>query len=95
MDCSSCHNVHVNEVNSPAIFSKRCISCHNCSIKPTPGLVLSDNCVDCHMPRLASKKITLKLANIDQATPDLVRSHKVAVYPEQTKEFIKRLSVRP
>jgi hypothetical protein len=91
MDCSSCHNVHVNEVNSPAVFSKRCISCHNCTIKPTPGLVLSDNCIDCHMPRLASKKITLKLANIDQATPDLVRSHKVAVYPEQTKAFIKSL----
>jgi hypothetical protein len=95
MDCSSCHNVHVTEVNSPAIFSQRCMSCHTgptgCTIKPTPGLVLSKNCIDCHMPRLASKKITLKLANIDQATPDLVRSHKVAIYQEQTKAFIEAL----
>jgi nitrate/TMAO reductase-like tetraheme cytochrome c subunit len=96
MDCSSCHNVHINEINTPATFSQKCISCHNqdgvahntCTIKPTPGLVLSKNCVDCHMPRLASKKITLKMADQENTTPDLVRTHKVAIYMEQTKAFI-------
>jgi hypothetical protein len=96
MDCSSCHNVHVNEVNSPAIFSQRCISCHNgngvahntCTLKPTPGLVLSKNCIDCHMPRLASKKITLKMSGEGNTTPDLVRTHKIAIYREETKAFL-------
>jgi len=94
MDCSSCHNVHTNEVNSPLTFSQRCISCHNsngvtCGIKPTRDLVLENNCVDCHMPLLESKKITLKLAT--QTTPDLVRTHKVGIYKKQTAAFIKAL----
>jgi hypothetical protein len=96
MDCSSCHNVHRNEANSPEIFSQRCMTCHNqngaahttCTFKPTPGLVLSKNCIDCHMPKLASKKITFKLANEGIPTPDLIRTHKVAVYLEETKAFV-------
>ncbi|SFF00655.1 Cytochrome c554 and c-prime [Chitinophaga sp. CF118] len=99
MDCASCHDVHVNEVNSPQIFSPRCISCHNengmahntCTFKPTNGLVLSKNCIDCHMPLLESKKITLKLANADNVTPDLVRTHRIAIYREQTKAFLDKI----
>jgi hypothetical protein len=95
MDCASCHNVHVNEVNSPAIYSQRCLACHGahdtCTVKPARGLTLSKNCVDCHMPRLESRKITLKMSNADNKTPDLVRTHKVAIYMEQTKAFIAAL----
>ena len=29
MDCSSCHNVHVNEAGNKQVFSQRCMNCHN------------------------------------------------------------------
>jgi nitrate/TMAO reductase-like tetraheme cytochrome c subunit len=96
MTCSSCHNVHGREVNEPALFSQRCISCHNstvkaeCKVKPTAGIVLSENCIDCHMPSLPSKAIFLQLADPSKSTADFVRTHRVAIYPETVKEFIKQ-----
>jgi hypothetical protein len=31
------------------------------------------------------------MSDKNKSTPDLVRTHRIAVYPEQTKMFIKRL----
>lgn len=98
LDCSSCHNVHVSERNDMATFSRRCMSCHSangiahdsCTFKPPAGVLLSDNCVDCHMPLQPSKKITLKLASAKEITQDLVRTHKVGVYPDVTDQFLQR-----
>ena len=62
MDCSSCHNVHVNEANNPELFSQRCMNCHNnanhnfCTQPAMQGLVLNNNCIDCHMPAIAIQK---------------------------------------
>ena len=85
LDCSSCHNVHVNERHDMATFSQRCLNCHSthdtCTVKAPAGVLTKDNCIDCHMPQLPSKKITLKLANATTVTPDLVRTHRVAIYP--------------
>jgi hypothetical protein len=98
MTCSSCHNVHGKEVNEPALFSQRCMNCHNgsvnnkqtiCRFKPPAGMVLSSNCIDCHMPNLPSKAIFLQMANASKSTADLVRTHRVAIYPEAVKTFIK------
>jgi hypothetical protein len=96
MDCSSCHNVHVNEANSAGLFSQRCMTCHNesshitCSIMQTPGLILSNNCIDCHMPALPSQKILL-LSNSSRTIHNLVHTHRVAIYPESTKEYLQKL----
>jgi hypothetical protein len=106
MDCSSCHNPHVNEANNPKLFSQRCMTCHNpaahntCTVKPAPGLVLSDNCIDCHMPALPSQKIVLTLAASpsrpgnptgaaglsasSEPISNLVRTHHIAIYPAAT-----------
>ena len=97
MDCSSCHNVHNNEVNSPQLYSTRCMACHNdaahnnCTLPAMEGLTKADNCVDCHMPLLPSKKIFLQLADAKKSTPDLVRTHHVGIYPEQTKLFLAKI----
>jgi Cytochrome c554 and c-prime len=97
LDCSSCHNVHANEVSSPKLFSSRCMNCHNtsnhntCTIKKMKGLVLADNCIDCHMPALPSKAIFLQLSDPSKSTPDLVRTHRVSIYPKNTKEFLEKL----
>lgn len=96
MNCSSCHNVHGREVNEMVVFSQRCMNCHNgtaqpeCTVKPAEGMVLSNNCIDCHMPLLPSKAIFLQLEDPAKSTADLVRSHRIAIYPGATKEFIKR-----
>ncbi len=97
MDCSSCHNVHADEVNSPKLFSGRCMNCHNeathhtCTITPVKGLVLGDNCIDCHMPALPSKKIFLQLSDPNKSTPDLVRTHRVGIYLKSTNEYLEKI----
>jgi hypothetical protein len=97
MDCSSCHNVHVNEANNPELFSTRCMNCHNnashnfCTQPATQGLVLKNNCIDCHMPALPSKKIFLEVADKAKSTPDLLRTHLISIYKEQTKRYLQKI----
>ena len=97
LDCSSCHNVHVNEANNPQIFSQRCITCHaqtqHSTLKISPGtqLMFNNNCIDCHMPMLPSRKIILTVANSENVVPDLVRTHRVGIYPEKTNEFLENI----
>ncbi len=100
MDCSSCHNVHVNEHGNTELFSQRCMSCHNgvahksCTMPPTAGLVLGNNCIDCHMPALPSQKIVLELSNIadtGKTISNLVRTHHIAIYPDYTKAYLQKL----
>jgi len=97
MDCSSCHNVHVNEANNPGLFSLRCMNCHNndnhnfCTQPAMPGLVLKANCIDCHMPALPSKKIFLEVEDKAKSTPDLIRTHLISIYKEQTKLYLLRV----
>ncbi|WP_343691933.1 multiheme c-type cytochrome [Chitinophaga sp.] len=95
MDCGSCHDVHQDEAKNPGLFSKRCMNCHSkndtCRFRPENGLVLSENCIDCHMPAMASAKITFKMERDKAAIPDLVRTHRVGIYLEETKAFVKGL----
>ena len=97
LDCSSCHNVHVNEANSPEIFSQRCITCHTetkhatLQIRADRKVMFNKNCIDCHMPMLPSKKIVLNVADFENVVPDMVRTHRVGIYPEKTKEFLQKI----
>ena len=81
------------------------MTCHNeaahntCTIAPRPGLVLSDNCIDCHMPALASRKIAIQgsglskelMSGASKAIPALVRTHHIAVYPESTNQYLEKI----
>jgi hypothetical protein len=90
MDCSTCHSIHVNEAGNLKAFSQRCMSCHNgsmhksCTVQPKAGLVLSDNCIDCHMPALPSQRIILQFSKPGDTTrffiSNLVRTHRIAIY---------------
>lgn len=103
LDCQSCHDPHTNEYGQAAVYSARCMSCHNgialhsCSMpeiskqlakaassKAAPAV----NCVDCHMPALPSNKITLQIDGQDQLVHDLVRTHRVAIYPDIAREYL-------
>jgi hypothetical protein len=98
MDCSSCHNVHNNEVNKPALFSSRCITCHrqpdhaSLQLSASREELLKNNCIDCHMPMLPSRSITLNVANGDKQIPDTVRTHHIGIYPEKSKDYLSRLA---
>lgn len=94
LTCNSCHNVHVKERENIAVFSQRCINCHTNvhhtfedNMKNGSGLIQS-NCIDCHMPLKASKKISLLTKQKTVATPDFIRTHLITLYPEETKRFI-------
>ncbi len=90
MDCSSCHNTHKTEKNEPALFSQRCMNCHQDSKHPSVeklGKTISNNCIDCHMPMQASRVISFQESGKQQKAPYLLRSHRIAIYPEETKKI--------
>lgn len=95
MDCSSCHNTHVTEKNNPVLFSQRCITCHEAADHPLASelgtAALTKNCIDCHMPVRPSKLIAFQLAGETRKTPYLLRSHRIAVYPEETQKILSYL----
>ena len=92
MDCSTCHNVHNDEFEKPKLFSAKCISCHpdanHSTIQMKKTVALSDNCIDCHMPVLASKKIQLNVKVGQQLLPDYLRTHYISVYKDASEKFI-------
>ena len=86
MDCATCHDVHRNEYRNVKLFSSRCMNCHKpaseykfCTVKPGKNVVLSENCIDCHMPVLASQSIRLNVAGDNQPHPDYLRTHLIKV----------------
>jgi len=101
LDCSSCHNPHVNEHGKMEVYSQRCTGCHGgdgasgghtCSFPPVKTMGLTANCIDCHMPALPSNAITLQLSGEARLVHDLVRTHLVAIYPDATKEYLNHLT---
>ena len=46
------------------------------------------NCIDCHMPALPSNKILLELRGDKTPVADLVRTHRIAIYPDISKAWL-------
>jgi hypothetical protein len=97
MDCSSCHDVHVKETNRLELFSQRCMTCHSpghnfCTQSEVPGLVLSRNCIDCHMPALPSSQVLFQVSDTAKLSPLRVRTHLVGIYNEQVKSYLQKIS---
>lgn len=86
MTCNSCHSPHKNERGNLALFSQRCMSCHNnennhaCKLTASIGPSISLNCIDCHMPKKASHTITELLPGDKNPTAALIRSHLIKIY---------------
>lgn len=95
LDCSSCHDPHADEHGKTEVYSRRCMNCHSvttghsCSYGPVINRRLTTNCIDCHMPVLPSGVITLQVSGQAQPVHDLVRSHRVAVYPRISEEWLR------
>ncbi|WP_407430460.1 multiheme c-type cytochrome [Arcticibacter sp.] len=89
MTCNSCHNTHENIKGNLAIYSQRCMSCHKETVHSKATLakgILKDNCIDCHMPKQASKLISFQTAGSGDVTPYIMRTHHIDVYPNPTSD---------
>ena len=96
MTCVTCHDTHANERDQVALFSQRCMSCHNkehgtfCKINPATVSNLSANCIDCHMPKQPSMSIALLLQGHIIPTAALIHTHIIKVYPDATRRFLSK-----
>lgn len=93
MTCNSCHNSHEKERGKLAIYSQRCMTCHNtdhgsfCKMEKTIGASIKNNCIDCHMPLKPSRAIAVFLPGGKAPTAALIRSHFIGVYPDEAKKL--------
>jgi hypothetical protein len=97
MDCSTCHNTHVNDRANFNLYAARCITCHNpnsnihITCKLTNQLsasVLANNCISCHMPAFSSKAI------ITGESAVTVHTHHIGIYPEETQKILAYIKAK-
>lgn len=97
MTCTNCHNTHENEKDKIVLFSQKCIACHSgghgkvCKMAASIGPAITQNCIDCHMPKQPSRSIAVNLHGSDIPTPVLMRTHLIKIYPEETGRVLKLL----
>ena len=92
MTCTDCHNPHQNERGNRALFSERCLKCHEsqaCGMSESLGPSITANCIDCHMPKRAAEKLRFATAEGNVFPP--LRDHHVRVDEEATKRFMAAL----
>ncbi|HEY4154794.1 MAG TPA: multiheme c-type cytochrome [Puia sp.] len=94
MTCVTCHDPHANQRGQLALFSERCMGCHNtehgnsCKMEEKLGSAIVQNCIDCHMPRRPSRLISVLLPGNIRPTAATIRSHFISIYPEETKKYL-------
>jgi hypothetical protein len=99
LDCSTCHNTHINERLFENNFNERCQHCHSpgqhfCGQATVSNTAfLQNNCTNCHMPAQASKAIVVQTAGNTQVIPTMVVNHRIAIYPEATAIIMKKIKL--
>ncbi|QJD95510.1 hypothetical protein HH214_06305 [Mucilaginibacter robiniae] len=95
MDCATCHNTHNNERGIAQLFVNRCQSCHStakhnfCPLaNQLSAAVITSKCIDCHMPAKSSSVIAVHNGVQSTAVPYRVRTHRITIYPEETKKVL-------
>ncbi len=79
MTCMTCHDVHVTQ-HDEAYFSRKCLTCHkpDSATFSKPGHPVTNNCIDCHMPRQHTNQIIFN-SDGKRMTPEM-RNHWIKVY---------------
>jgi Cytochrome c554 and c-prime len=96
IDCSTCHDIHINQRGLVKNFNDHCQSCHApgkhfCKMATASNtFFLQNNCTGCHMPLQTSSAIVVQASNQNVAIPSMVVNHRIAIYPEETKELLKK-----
>ena len=101
LTCNSCHSPHQNEKNELSLYSQKCMNCHNkehdtfCKVNTSLVASIKNNCIDCHMPKQASKSIAVFLPGQSLLTSSLIRTHFISKYPDETKKYIEQMKKQP
>ena len=96
LTCNTCHDPHTNEKGNAAVFSQKCIGCHNdkhadavlCKMTAKLGPKINNNCTNCHMPQQPSMAIAVMLQGSSMPTPALMHTHLIKNYPDETKKIL-------
>jgi len=94
LECNTCHQLHQTSEQNTSVLSAPCINCHggashiNCPVAAKLSPPLKNNCIDCHMPYLPSKKINIQAETRQSARDYLLRTHRIAVYPEASQQIL-------
>ncbi len=82
--CISCHDPHQNEHGNLALFSKRCLKCHEVTECRMAGEQSRHStgmdCITCHMPKIADTATPLE--NADDIQSPLIRDHFIRIVSE-------------
>jgi len=99
MDCATCHDAHQNQRGQTAVFAQKCQTCHNevkhtyCKLANASNTaIIKNNCIQCHMPALASKAIIAPTGVKVASSEILVHTHHIAIYPDQTQKILGMLA---
>jgi hypothetical protein len=99
MDCATCHDTHQNQRGQTAVFAQKCQTCHNevkhtyCKLANASNTaIIKNNCIECHMPALASKAIIAPTGVKVASSEILVHTHHIAIYPDQTQKILGMLA---
>ena len=97
LQCNTCHDTHINQRGNLLLFSQKCMICHNnehanfCKMAASLGTSIKENCIDCHMPLLPSKVLSVRLEGQQKSIPAMIRKHSISIYPEATQKFLETL----
>jgi hypothetical protein len=94
MNCSSCHNPHQHERGNLALFSQRCMECHqaeDCGQFDVVGEKISNNCIDCHMAKEFDQ--TTEFQTTGATIFPEVRDHFIRIDPDATKAVLESNSL--
>jgi hypothetical protein len=99
MDCVTCHNTHTTQRGNNVLYTQKCMSCHSTANRNFCKManrldagILMNNCINCHMPAKPSNVIVVQTSGKGVANPYMVRSHRIAVYPDETKRILTYLN---
>jgi hypothetical protein len=95
MDCATCHDTHQNQRGNTALFTQKCLGCHStvnhnyCKMANTLNAqLIKSNCIQCHMPALATRAIISPNMDSTFSADILVRTHRIAIYQQEAKKIL-------
>jgi hypothetical protein len=106
LTCNSCHSPHDNERGKAAVFTRRCINCHNsehngavtCKINTISSQAIEANCINCHMPLQPSLSIAVMLQGQSMPERAMMHTHYIGIYAAETKkilQYINNSTIKP
>jgi hypothetical protein len=95
LDCATCHDAHKNTRGNEALYVEKCLNCHNnpgsryCKMTTKLNAAqLKTNCINCHMPALTTKAISVQVSDKSPPIQFFVHTHRIAIYPEEVKRIM-------